>query len=154
MSSFFAAGLALALATSGASALSGDVIHSIRISNEGTPVDVTYRAITDVSVRQIGSSPPTRMSSVRCVWTGRVALERRMTREADHDGPPAVRVLPDERTFNGSRHGDCMTNRKAIDTEMTRRTDEIRPQLIAAAQADHGAALADLKTASSLASRD
>lgn len=154
MSSFFAAGLALALTPVGAGASAGDMIHSVRISNEGTPVDVTYRAVTNVSVRQIGSSPPTRVSNVRCVWTGRVALERRMTRDADHDGPPAIRVLPDERIFNGSRHGDCMTNRRAIDTEMARRTDQIRPHLAAAAQADHDAALAELKTANSLASRD
>jgi hypothetical protein len=127
--------------------LSGDA-HTVRLNHRGGTIDVTYAAKVKVHRKQIGMSPPTRLSTARCIWAAEVDVERRMP------GVAAARTISSDKAIKGSRAGDCASNRKAIDEEVASRGDEVRTHLAAVADRDRRQLTAELDATEALATRD
>jgi hypothetical protein len=122
--------------------------HSVQLDHRGAAMQVTYDAKVKVHRKQIGMSPPNRMSTARCTWAATVAVERRMP------GAAVARTVSSEKALKGSRPGDCATNRRAIDQEVASRGDEVQAHLAAVADRDRHQLMAELDAAEALATRD
>ncbi|MDB5717985.1 MAG: hypothetical protein JWM38_1412 [Sphingomonas bacterium] len=125
---------------------STDARHSIQLDYRGTPVEVVYEAISKVRHKQIGAAPPTRSGTVRCTWTATIDVTRRLA------GSPAgsARTISSEQPLRGSRHGDCMTNRRAIAKELAAQSPAVRSHLLAVAERDRPQLHAELDAARNL----
>ena len=121
----------------------GGHLHRMTIEHRGAPVAVDYRATKAVSTRQAGMSPPTRTGGVvRCNWTAKVVVERRL------NGQDALsRVVDNDLQLKGSRPGTCSGAKKAIDTEIAARDEEVRRHVLAVAERDRATLLAELEAA-------
>lgn len=121
--------------------------HNVRIEHRGSPVDIAYRADVSVKHKQVGTAPPNRPSTARCRWTATVNVVRSVA-----DAAP--RAVESPHSFEGSRAGDCVTNRTAIAREVAGRGGEVRSHLLAAAERDRLHLLAEFNAASPTASTD
>jgi hypothetical protein len=120
------------------------LIHSVPITHSGGQATAIYEARPVLATRQVGMSAGTRMSSVRCVWTADVAIERRLV--AAGGGATGVRTLAPVKTVGGSLPGDCAVNRKAIDRDLAARAPELKAHLLAVAGQDQRDLLAEVET--------
>ena len=136
-----AAGAAATLAQATPAALT----HSVPITHSGGQATAIYEARPALAARQVGMSAGTRMSSVRCVWTADVAIERRLV-AAGGGATSGVRMLAPVKTVGGSLPGDCAVNRKAIDRDLAARAPELKAHLLAVAGQDQRDLRAEVET--------
>ncbi len=121
--------------------------HSVPIDHNGTSMQAVYTAHADVQTRTIGAHTPNRGDSRSCRWTATISVDRQLTHS-----PALARTLTSDRQLSGSRPGACTGDNSAIDREVAARSDMIRDHLIAVAQQDHPALLAELDAVRNLAS--
>ncbi|MDB5690038.1 MAG: hypothetical protein JWL91_1914 [Sphingomonas bacterium] len=118
--------------------------QEIIVRHRGAELQARYRAEVDVRTRQIGSAPPTRVGSARCVWTATVAVHR----EVGEPGGPQVATLArkiDEKVLaTGYRPGGCMETRKGIAADAGRHGPAAESHLRAVAQRDQHQLTAEL----------
>lgn len=120
--------------------------HSITIDHNGKRIDAVYHARTDVSMKTVGSAPPTRMDNQRCRWNAAIVVERKMAH-----APTLARTLPSDRTLSGNQPGACPGNKRVIEREIALREDEVRKHLVAVAEQDRNLLVAELDAARTLA---
>lgn len=111
--------------------------HRVTLTHNGAEVAATYRARVTLDARTIGAHTPNRPSRQMCAWTAAVAVERSF-------GDAVPRVIASDRTLRGTRPGACETARPAIAEEVARRSPAVRERLMAAADADRRALVAEL----------
>ncbi|WCM26550.1 hypothetical protein NDN01_21520 [Sphingomonas sp. QA11] len=121
--------------------------HSVHIDHHGTPVEAVYSARTDIRTRTIGAHTPNRMDGRRCTWTATILVERRLA-----NGPALTRPVPGERALSGNLPGPCARGSRAIEREVARHDGAVRAHLLAAAEQDRTALLAELDTVRNMAS--
>ena len=133
-----AAGLAIAAGPAGATE------HRVRVEHRGGAVDAVYRADVAIDHRQVGAvGPGGRPSTLRCVWSAGVTVER----EARHgSGRVMTRAIRRDDVAQGSRHGWCDGQRDAIAKDVAARTDRVRDAMLAAAEEDRSVLRAELDT--------
>jgi hypothetical protein len=125
---------ALAAAAAMANATPANWTHTVPVAHRDMAATATYQARPRVTTRQIGMSAGPRMSTVRCVWTADIEVERQLT--ATGSEASGLRTLPSAKSISGQRHGDCTANRRAIDRDIAARTPEIQAHLLAVAEQD------------------
>lgn len=116
------------------------IVHSVPA--QPGAIAATYEARPMVTTRQIGTAAGTRMGTMRCTWKAEINVERRLS---GGDGS-AVRALAPSKTMKGSRPGDCMTSRSAIDREIAALAPDIRSHLEQVAARDQQDLRAELDT--------
>jgi hypothetical protein len=118
--------------------------HAVPVAHGDGRATATYRAVPDISTRQIGMTAGTRPSSVRCTWTAEIAVERALVHPGT--GASSVRQLAAPKTFKGSRPGDCTANRQNIESDIAARSDAINAHLVRVAEADQRDLRAEIDT--------
>lgn len=137
----------LAMATASAAPLA-DQVHRTSVEHQGQRYEVTYRADTRVSTRQIGMSAGTRPSTERCLWSARVAV----TRDVSHpNGAALSHRLDGVNVMRGSHYGKCSENKANVATSIARRADDVRTHLVNAVGRDAQRLAADLHSAQQFA---
>lgn len=122
----------LALATASAAPFV-DPVHRTSVDHQGRSLDVTYRADTKVSTRQIGMSAGTRPTTERCLWTARVAVVRDV---AGTRGASLSHRLDADQIIRGSHFGKCSENRAQVASSIVRRSNEVKAHLAEVARGD------------------
>lgn len=144
--------IATVLATLSAATAAGNT-HMTTIEHGGAPLTVAYQADLDISHRQIGGlAPPGRQSSLRCLWTADVAVDRQVRR----DGvvvPALSRRVSTREHLTGSRPGSCEQARAGIAREVAARGRTVRDHLAEVAERDRAAILAEIESANDLSRR-
>ena len=124
----------------GTSVAASGLEHRVAVPHQSGAIDALYRGEVIVRHRQVGAvSAPGRPSTLRCVWTASLAVER----QGRHAAGSATRVLR-RAVANGSRVGWCDTSRTAIDQEVAARGAEWRRHMLALAEADRADLLAEV----------
>lgn len=108
--------------------------HSVPVAHGGVEATATYQARPRVTTRQVGLSAGPRMSSVRCIWTADIEVERHLTQAGAEAA--GLRTLASAKTFSGQRPGECQANRRGIDKEIAAKAPEIQAHLLAVAEHD------------------
>jgi hypothetical protein len=126
--------LTLIAAASVASAAPVEWTHQVAVPVGHGKANAVYVARPDVKLRQIGMAAGTRMSTERCLWTADINVERRL--EAPGVEIAGRREMPATKTLSGSRHGACMHQRSAIDTEIAAQSPAINAHLVEVAERD------------------
>ena len=118
--------------------------HDVPMAQGDSQATASYRALPRVKTRQVGMSAGTRPSSLRCDWTAAIGVERHLS----YAGKIAssVRQLSAEKTFKGSRPGDCAANRRNIDADLASRSDAINAHLMSVAEQDQRELRAEIDT--------
>jgi hypothetical protein len=118
--------------------------HEVTIAHGGTRATASYRALPDITTRQVGMTAGTRPGNVRCDWTAAIGVERRLL----HADKPAtsVRQLAAMKTLKGSRPGDCSANRRTIERDIASRSDAINAYLLRVAEQDQRELRAEIDT--------
>lgn len=125
----------------GSSVQAPDVHHS-RIDHRGASVDVTHRSDVRVEHRQVGSvGPGGRSSSLRCAWSAKMVVHREARSSS---GSMLTRTIGSETPLTGSRPGWCSSQRSAIASDVSARSDRLRDHLLAVAEQDHDSLRAEL----------
>lgn len=116
--------------------------HRVRLDHPVGAVEAVYRADVAIAHRQVGASTPGgRASTLRCMWTAGVTVDR----EARHDsGRVMTRSIRRDAVAEGSRPGWCDGQRQAIAREVAMRTDRVRQEMLAIAREDHSVLRAEL----------
>ncbi|MFZ4688832.1 MAG: hypothetical protein ACOYLS_06320 [Polymorphobacter sp.] len=118
--------------------------HTVPVAHADTNATATYVARPNITTRQIGMATGTRPSTVRCIWTADISVERRLgTPAGDTSG---VREIASTKTFSGSRHGSCMNNRRAINQEIAAKAPEVNAHLLAVADRDQRELRSEIET--------
>lgn len=120
--------------------------HNIAIDHGGKRIDAVYQARTDVTMKTVGSSSPTRMDARRCRWSAAIVVERKMSH-----APSLARTLPSDHALTGNQPGACPGNTRIIEREIALRSDEVKAHLVAVAEQDRTLLLAELDAARVLA---
>ena len=118
--------------------------HAVPINHDGTQATATYRALPDVTTRQVGMAAGTRPSSVRCDWRAAIMVERQLV--AAGKAATSVRQLPAMKTLKGSRPGDCHANQRNIDSDIASRSGAINAHLLRVAEQDQRDLRAEIAT--------
>lgn len=116
------------------------LVHHIDLEHDSRPVRVSYHGDVIVRHRQVGMSLAGRQGTARCVWQADMRVERRIA------GAPmgSMRAVDAGPAASGSRHGDCLTMRRAIAREVAAAAPDMRAALAEAALRDRPQLLADL----------
>ena len=134
-----AAPLAVLAATGAAAPLAA---HSLSVPHASGEAAAEYRGEIAVAHRQIGAAAPAgRPSSLRCVWTASMAVDRTATTPA---GALATRRFVQDDVARGSRTGWCAANRAAIARDVAAQVGDGSRHLARAAAADRGMLLTEL----------
>lgn len=120
--------------------------HTIAIDHNGKRIDAIYQARTDVSMKTVGSSAPTRMDAQRCRWNAAIVVERKMAH-----APSLARTLPSDHKISGNQPGACPGNKNVIAREIALREDEVKAHLMAVAEQDRNLLVAELDATRALA---
>ena len=119
--------------------------HRVQFDHRGQQVDVTYRSDVDVRHKQLGAvGAPGRPSALRCAWTASVDVHREARHAAGH---VVARTISAEAPLTGSRPGWCDTQRDAIARDVAARSGAVRDHLLAVAERDQDALVAELDAA-------
>lgn len=119
--------------------------HRVQMDHRGQQVDVTYRSAVDVRHKQVGAvGAPGRPSALRCAWTASVDVHREARHAAGH---VLTRRISADAPISGTRPGWCDAQRGAIAQEIAAKTGEVREHLLAVAERDQAAMLAELDAA-------
>ncbi len=109
--------------------------HTVTIPHSSGNVRAEYAGEVVVQHRQIGTpAPGGRASTLRCMWTASLAVDRKATNDA---GRVASRSFTRENVASGSRPGLCSSNRAAIDREVIAQLGDASDHVALAAQDDH-----------------
>ncbi len=136
--------LALIAAATLAPAMPTAWTYAVPINHGGAEVTATYRALPDITTRQVGMAAGTRPSSVRCDWRAAITVERQLV--AIGKAAASVRQLPVMKTLKGSRPGDCHGNRRNIDSDIASRSEAINAHLLRVAEQDQRDLRAEIET--------
>lgn len=126
--------LTIIAAASVATATPVEWTHQVAVPVGHGKANAVYVARPDVKLRQIGMAAGTRMSTERCLWTADINVERRL--ETPGVEMAGRREMPVTKTLSGSRHGACMQQRSAIDTEIAAQSPAINAHLVEVAERD------------------
>ena len=119
--------------------------HQVQMDHRGQRVDVTYRSEVAVRHRQVGTAgAPGRPSSLRCTWSASVDVHREARHAAGH---VLTRRISADAPISGTRPGWGDAQRGAIAQEIAAKTGEVREHLLAVAERDQAAMLAELDAA-------
>ncbi len=119
--------------------------HRVQIDHRGQSVDVTYRSAVDVSHKQVGAvGAPGRPTALRCAWTAAVDVHREARHAAGH---VMTRTISAAAPLTGSRPGWCDTQRDAIAQDVAAKSGKVRDHLLAVAERDQDALVAELDAA-------
>jgi hypothetical protein len=125
------------------------IIHQDQVTHEGTAYQVSYRPHVTTEFKTIGMSVGSRQSTEQCRWTARVVLEREIHGAT---GERLAKRLPGAgRVLEGYRPGRCDLSRASVEAMIATRLDKERDAVLAMAQADRPAVLADISAAHALA---
>lgn len=117
-------------------------VHTASVQHASGTIEAEYRGAVDVHHRQIGSpSPGGRPSTLRCVWTAHLAVDRIATSASD---AMASRNFTRNGIASGSRPGWCSTSRAAIARDVAAHIGDVERHLALAAQDDAAALHAEL----------
>lgn len=115
---------------------------SVSVPHPSGTAQADYRGAITVAHKQIGSAAPAgRPSSLRCVWSASLEVNRTATTPT---GTLASRSFVQEDVAEGSRPGWCTANRSAIARDVAQRVGDGSQHLAKAAAADRAVLLADL----------
>lgn len=135
---FLAIFAAAAAAATGAPAAT----HSLSVEHASGAVQADYRGDIKIQQKQVGAvAPPGRPSSLRCVWTANMEVNRTAIGAG---GVMASRSFVENNVANGSRPGWCNASRSAIQQDVAKKVGDTRAYLAKAADADRAALIADL----------
>jgi hypothetical protein len=134
--------LATLAAATVAQATPAEWTHSVPVTAGNRTTTATYVARPNVTTRQIGMAAGPRTSTMRCTWTADITVERRLGDASAAD----ARDVAATKTLNGSRHGSCIANRKAIDQEIAAKAPEINAHLLAVAERDQRQLRTEIET--------
>lgn len=117
-------------------------MHSVKVDGNSALV-ANYAATTAVTTRQIGMAAGPRPGSARCDWRAAVTVNRSLV---DASGTEmATRTLAPTMTLKGSRPGDCMTNRHAIEADIAARSSDVQAHVVTVAEADQSSLRAEIE---------
>ncbi|PEQ11997.1 hypothetical protein B2G71_14555 [Novosphingobium sp. PC22D] len=119
--------------------------HSDSVERGGTTYDVHYRAAIEIDSKTIGTSPPTRRSTKRCVVHAQMMVERTIAANGAAGG--LTTVLPARKKISNVSHGQCRDQDAQARDLVESRADTIDAFLASAARDDRGAALAAIDAA-------
>lgn len=125
---------AAAVATAAPAPAPANWTHSVSVAHGNVEATATYQARPRVTTRQVGLSAGPRMSSVRCIWTADIEVERHLTQAGAEAA--GLRTLASAKTFSGQRPGECHANRRGIDKEIAAKAPEVQAHLLAVAEHD------------------
>lgn len=116
--------------------------HNLAVPHSSGTAQAEYRGAIGVQHKQVGSvAPAGRPSTLRCVWTAKMEVNRTATTAA---GALASRSFVQDNVANGSRPGWCSASRAAIAREIAERLGDGSQHLVKAAEADRGVLLTEL----------
>ncbi len=118
--------------------------HAVPVAHGDGRATAIYRAVPDISTRQVGMAAGTRPSSMRCTWTAAIAVERELAHPGTGSG--SVRRLASLKTLKGSRPGDCTANRQNIESDIASKSDAINAHLVRVAETDQRDLRAEIDT--------
>lgn len=131
--------IAVALAAASTAPLAA---HTLAVPHASGTAQAEYRGAIGVQHRQIGTpSPGGRPSTLRCVWTANIKVNRVASTAA---GMLASRSFVQEDVANGSRPGWCSANRSVIARDVAQRLGDGSTHLARAAAADRAVLLTEL----------
>ena len=128
------AGMALAAAGSPAIPL-----HETTVQHIAAPVTAAYHAATTIELREINTTPATRPGVGSCRWTASVQVQREVAGVSALAKPVGAPTR-----IHGVTAGLCAGAQDNIDAQVASRLNTLQPSLVATAQADHGALVAEL----------
>ena len=135
----------LAAGTAFAAPAQPSVEHRTRIAHSSGPVEAAYRGRVDIAHRQVGAvTPGGRPSTLRCLWSANVTVDRAATSAA---GMTLSRSVDGGAALQGHRAGWCDTHRASIAQEVARRADQLRGYVEVLAAEDHDVLRAELDQA-------
>ena len=118
--------------------------HRVTMEHGGKPLEVVYQGEVTTESKRVGSSSPTRMGNIRCDWKATVRVRRQLPAHVTADDHPVAGT----RIIKGSRPGDCITNRVAIQRDVASRSDEVQAHVAELAARDQPALMAALSAGS------
>lgn len=126
--------LALALAVAAPEPVHSTLEHRASFDHAGALVDAQYRARVSLVSRQVGAVAKAGMpTTLRCVWRAHLRIER----EARFGETLRLRrSIHRKAILEGSRPGWCEASKRAVASEVARRSEEIRSHLLAVAGED------------------
>lgn len=122
------------------------------VHHRGNAYEVNYQPQVRASMKTVGMSAGTRMSTERCSWRAEVQVERTLRRQGE--ALAHAKLLPAATVIEGSRHGSCAQAREAVDQDQLAKLDHVQQHLAQVAARDRATLLADIDAAHSLASAD
>lgn len=125
-------------------------MHEATLEHRGVAYQLSYRPHVSTQMRTIGQSVGSRPSTERCRWTATVALEREIRRASDGERL-TKRVPGDAHVIEGQRPGSCRQVGQAVEAEIASRVERAQDAVLAMAQADRPAVIADIDAAHALA---
>jgi hypothetical protein len=119
--------------------------HEVVIDHEAGPIAADYKGSVTVETTQIGTPGVAgRPSSLACKWTATLNVER-VAKVGE--ALQSRRTLTRDNVASGSRPGWCESSAKAIDKIVDSRTDSFRSAMLAMAEQDRAAIVAEAETA-------
>lgn len=116
--------------------------HNLAVPHSSGTAQAEYRGAIGVQHKQVGAPAPAgRPSTLRCVWTANIEVNRTATTAA---GALASRSFVRDDVANGSRPGWCSANRTVIARDVAQRLGDGSQHLAQAAEADRAMLLTDL----------
>lgn len=135
----FLATIAAALAVASTAPLAA---HSLAVPHASGTAPAEYRGAIGVQHKQVGTpSPGGRPSTLRCVWTANMEVNRVASTAA---GALASRSFVQADVANGSRPGWCSANRSVIARDVAQRLGDGSEHLAQAAAEDRAVLLTEL----------
>ena len=126
------------------------VVHQDQVAHQGATYSLSYRPHVETSMRTIGQSVGSRPSTERCLWRANITLNREISR-ADSSERLVKRVHGDGHQVEGQAPGKCGRDRGHIKDMIAAKVAGAQDHVVAMAQADRPAALADIDAAHALA---
>lgn len=121
--------------------------HSVQIDHSGTPVQATYSARVDISMKTVGAKTPNRMDMQRCQWTATVVVDRALSH-----APALARTVSADKRISGSEHGACTPGRNSAQRNLAQHEAAIHDHLVEVAERDRTPLMAELDAVRNLAS--
>ena len=126
------------------------VVHQDQVDHQGARYSISYRPHVETDMRTIGQSVGSRPSTERCLWRATIQLEREIKR-SDGGERLVKRVHGEGHEVEGHAQGKCAQNRGQIKDMIAAKVAGAQERVVAMAQADRPAALADIDAAHALA---
>ena len=141
----------IALASAAPATDAAPMVHRVSAEHRGAPVDLVYKADQRIRTKEVGSSPPTRPSTVRCLWSVDLDVTRHVERTGS-EGLALRHSFSERDVLSGARPGRCLTNRNAIPRDVAKSQVKIDAHVQTLAQRQLPAVLAELDATRALAS--